>query len=72
MQKWRKFDEQLMKHPEKSRISGRFGEALCGSEAFNGLSGKVQSLDQQTGRYDVLLISNCGSQLAKIKGLLDL
>eukprot|EP00913_Durusdinium_trenchii_P014651 g13745.t1 len=28
----------------------------------------VQSLDKDTGRYDVLLISNSGYQLAKIKG----
>ena len=37
-------------------------------QAFNGLSGKVQRLDKQTGRYDVLLVSNSGYQLAKIKG----
>lgn len=38
------------------------------SQAFNGLSGKVQSFDKQSGRYDVLLISSSGYQLAKIKG----
>eukprot|EP00438_Fugacium_kawagutii_P030626 Skav223896 [mRNA] locus=scaffold2113:18619:22268:+ [translate_table: standard] len=37
-------------------------------QAFNGLSGKVQSFDKQSGRYDVLLISSSGYQLAKIKG----
>lgn len=45
-----------------------FVEGLTKCPAFNGLSGRVQSLDKQSGRYDVLLISNNGYQLAKIKG----
>jgi len=45
-----------------------FVEGLTKCPAFNGLPGKVQSLDKDTGRYDVLLISNSGYQLAKIKG----
>lgn len=41
----------------------------CISEAFNGLSGKVESLDEKTGRYEVMLVSNSGEKtVAKIKG----
>lgn len=44
-------------------------EGLMKCPAFNGLSGKVESLDEKTGRYEVMLVSNSGNDtLAKIKG----
>lgn len=45
-------------------------EGLTKCPAFNGLRGTVQSLDEETGRYNVLLASHDGSagQCAKIKG----
>lgn len=44
-------------------------ERLTKFPAFNGLRGTVQSLDAETGRYNVLLVSHDGSagQCAKIK-----
>jgi len=46
-----------------------FVEGLTKFPAFNGLHGKVQSLDEESGRYNVLLVSHDGSagQCAKIK-----
>jgi len=46
-------------------------EGLVKAPAFNGLSGVVQSLDEDTGRYNVLLSTPAGPgghRLAKIKG----
>jgi len=46
-------------------------EGLVKLPAFNGLSGVIQSLDAETGRYSVLLASPTlpnGQQLAKVKG----
>eukprot|EP00930_Biecheleria_cincta_P035824 TRINITY_DN2461_c0_g1_i1.p1 TRINITY_DN2461_c0_g1~~TRINITY_DN2461_c0_g1_i1.p1 ORF type:complete len:264 (-),score=45.43 TRINITY_DN2461_c0_g1_i1:293-1084(-) len=45
-------------------------EGLTKFPAFNGLRGTVQSLDAETGRYNVLLASHDGSaeQCAKIRG----
>mmetsp|Transcript_46589 Transcript_46589/g.80988 ORF Transcript_46589/g.80988 Transcript_46589/m.80988 type:complete len:162 (+) Transcript_46589:1-486(+) len=45
-------------------------EGLVKLPAFNGLSGVIQSLDAETGRYSVLLTSPTlpnGQQLAKVK-----
>lgn len=44
-------------------------DGLVKSPAFNGLHGIVQSLDEASGRYNVLLSpATCGQQWAKIKG----
>jgi len=39
-------------------------EGLTKCPAFNGLAGRVQSVDEQTGRYNILMI---GGQVAKVK-----
>jgi len=42
---------------------------LVKAPAFNGLSGTVQSLDEESGRFNILLSSPVGShQTAKVKG----
>merc|ERR1719188_1214532 len=46
-------------------------DGLIKCPAFNGLSGKVESLDEQTGRYNVLLPMEegcAGQRFAKVKG----
>mmetsp|Transcript_49713 Transcript_49713/g.125212 ORF Transcript_49713/g.125212 Transcript_49713/m.125212 type:complete len:478 (-) Transcript_49713:142-1575(-) len=46
-------------------------EGLIKLPAFNGLSGKVQSMDEQTGRYNILMPSQedaTGQRLAMVKG----
>merc|ERR1712224_927989 len=42
-------------------------EGLVKVPAFNGCSAVVESWDEATGRYNILLASLCGSQQAKIK-----
>jgi len=43
-------------------------EGLSKFPAFNGLQGTLQSLDEQTGRYTILLKSPvCGHKTAKVK-----
>jgi hypothetical protein len=42
-------------------------EGLVKVPAFNGRSAVVQGWDETTGRYDILLVSQHGSQQAKIK-----
>jgi hypothetical protein len=42
-------------------------EGLVKAAAFNGRSAVVQSYDEETGRYSILLASASGSQEAKIK-----
>lgn len=42
-------------------------EGLVKAAAFNGRSAVVQSFDEESGRYSILLASSSGSQEAKIK-----
>lgn len=45
-------------------------EGLAKCPAFNGQSGVVQSWDEETQRYSILLASaGCGRQWAKVKGV---
>merc|ERR1711865_1203596 len=63
----------LLEDPAKADVLMNPGalvlvEGLVKLPAFNGRSAVVQSFDETTGRYDILLASSEGSQQAKVRG----